>query len=92
MAVGRVELHIEELVLHGFAPADRARIGDAVQAELARLLAASGGPQAKPAAVARLDAGAFQVKPGSPAESVGRQVASRVHQSLVPPRAARSNS
>ena len=36
MAVARVELHIEELVLHGFPPRDRARIGDAVQAELDR--------------------------------------------------------
>ena len=27
-----VELHIEELVLHGFAPGDRHRIGEAVRA------------------------------------------------------------
>ena len=35
----RIELHIEELRLHGFAPADRARIGAAFERELTRLLA-----------------------------------------------------
>ena len=40
----RIELHIEELVLHGFAPADRYRIGDTVQRELTRLLAEQGMP------------------------------------------------
>lgn len=90
MAVGRLELHIEELVLHGFAPADRVRIGEAVQAQLGRLLAASAAPQPKPAVMARLDAGAFQVKPGSPAETVGRHVASRLYHSLALSRAARS--
>ena len=37
-----VQLHIEELVLHGFAPADRYRIAAAVQLELTRLLAEHG--------------------------------------------------
>lgn len=37
-----VELHIEQLVLHGFAPSDRYRIGAAIQQELARLLAQQG--------------------------------------------------
>jgi hypothetical protein len=39
-----VELHIEELVLHGFAPGDRYEIGDAVERELARLLGDQGVP------------------------------------------------
>jgi hypothetical protein len=54
-----IEVHIDELVLHGFAPADRRGIGDALEAELGRLLAARG--LAVPAAdvgVARIDAGA----------------------------------
>jgi hypothetical protein len=39
-----VELHIEELVLHGFAPGDRYVIGDAVQRELAQMLGEQGIP------------------------------------------------
>ena len=39
-----VALHIEELVLHGFAPGDRYVIGDAVEHELARLLGEEGIP------------------------------------------------
>ena len=35
----RIELRIEELVLHGVDAADRHRIGDAVERELVRLLA-----------------------------------------------------
>ena len=39
-----VELHIEELVLHGFTPDDRYAIGGAVERELVRLLGEQGVP------------------------------------------------
>jgi hypothetical protein len=39
-----IELRIEELVLHGFAPGDRYTISDAVERELARLLGKQGIP------------------------------------------------
>ena len=39
-----VELHIEELVLRGFAPGDRYRIGEAVERELAHLFSEQGTP------------------------------------------------
>ena len=38
-----IELHIEELVLHGFSPRDRDAIGEAVQRELTRLFVEQGG-------------------------------------------------
>ena len=41
---GNIELHIEELVLHGFEPGDRHRIGEAIERELARLFAEQGTP------------------------------------------------
>ena len=41
-----IEMHIEELVLHGFEPGDRHAIGDAVERELARLLSEHGLPSA----------------------------------------------
>ena len=39
-----IELDIDELVLHGFAPGDRAGIAGAVQSELTRLFAEHGVP------------------------------------------------
>lgn len=39
-----IEVHIEELVLHGFDPANPWRIADALQQELRGLLAARGIP------------------------------------------------
>jgi hypothetical protein len=76
-----VELYIEELVLHGFAPGSRYQIGEAVQQELARLLAEQGVPGwlSQGGEVERLDGGAFEMPPGSKAETVGVRVAQAVY-------------
>ena len=59
MRPANVSVHIEELVLHGVAPGDRQRAGEALQAELARLFAEEGAPPAllRSAAVARMVVG-----------------------------------
>jgi hypothetical protein len=79
-----IELHIEELVLHGFAPKDRHAIGEAIQRELTRLFAEQGVPQSfgRGYEAARLDGGAFHVKPGSKADAIGTQVAQSVYGGL----------
>lgn len=79
-----VDLHIEELVLHGFPAGDRHRIGDAVQRQLARLFAEQGVPPAmsQHAEAAHLDGGAFDVAPGARAEAIGAQVAQAVYGGL----------
>jgi hypothetical protein len=83
-----VELHIEELVLHGFAAGDRYAIAEAVKHELSRLLvdqfAAQGLPSsfAESSEHARLDAGAFNVAPSANSEAIGGQIAQTVHQGL----------
>ena len=76
-----LELHIDELVLHGFSPADRHRIADAVRAELERRLAGPGaaerlGSLAGPADVPieRLDAGSLQIAAPAHPAAVGTQV------------------
>jgi hypothetical protein len=76
-----VELHIEELVLHGFAPGDRHRIADAVERELARLFAEQGVPDALQSGFEspRVDAGSFQMAPDSRAETVGAEVARAIY-------------
>jgi len=79
-----VELHIEELVLHGFSPVDRYTIGDAIQRELTRLIATHGMPglEGKGFSADRLDAGSFQVRKHSREEDVGIKVAESVYRGL----------
>jgi hypothetical protein len=80
-----LELHIEELVLRGFVPGDRASIGKAVQTELARLLTQRGLPGlAHTASIGRVDAGSFQVAPGARGSAMGVQLAHAVYRQLVP--------
>ena len=78
-----VNLHIEELVLLGFTPGDRYRIGDAMERELARLFTEQGVPP-QSSELAYLDGGAFEVKPGSGAEEIGVRVAQTVYGGLRP--------
>jgi hypothetical protein len=75
-----IHLHIEELVLHGFAPGDRHRIGEAVQVELTRLFTEEATPPAlaKNATIDRLDGGTFQLPSAPIPETTGAQVARAV--------------
>jgi len=79
-----IELHIEELVLHGFAPKDRYAIGEAVQRELARLFAEQGVPPSvgRGYEAARLDGGSFHIAEGSKGDAIGAQVAQSVYGGL----------
>lgn len=81
----RVELYIEELVLHGFAPADRYRIGESVERELARLFSERGvSPSlAQSGEVLNLNGGTFEVEPGGEVETVGARVAQAVYGGLI---------
>ncbi len=84
MTQRNIELHIEELVLHGFPPTDHHRICEAVRTELARQLAEHGAPKplARGGRISQLDAGSFDVTPGSGADTVGIQVAQSVYRRL----------
>jgi hypothetical protein len=79
-----IEIYIDELVLHGFAPGDRYGIGQAVTGELTRLLAAQDYPASfgQSAEVAFLDAGSFRMAQGAGPEAVGAQVAQTIYQKL----------
>ena len=81
-----IQLQVEELVLHGFAPSDRYRIADAVQGELTRLFTEQGASIAlrQGGRAARLKAESFNVAPSTRAEAIGRQVAQSVYSSLNP--------
>ena len=84
MTTQNIELHIQELILHGFSPGDRYRIGEAIQRELSRLLTERGVPPSLSHGdeIAHLDGGSFNVASGSKAEAIGRQVAQSVYGGL----------
>ncbi len=79
-----IELHIEELVLHGFAQGDRYRIAEAVEGELSRLFTEQGTPPslAHGCQIDKLDSGAFEATPGSMPEAIGAKVARAVYGGL----------
>ena len=80
-----VELHIDELVLHGFAPTERHAIGDTVESELRELLVKQ---QSLPLSLANreidlIDAGEFEIAAGAAAPTSGRRVAEAINRALV---------
>ena len=91
MNPAQVDVHIEELVLHGFAPADRHRIAEGLQRELAGLLAERAGLPSWPerSEFPHVDGGAIEVAPGSRPETISAQIARTIYGRLthVPPQA-----
>lgn len=81
-----VELRIEELVLHGFAPGDRHRIAGAIEGELTRLFAEQPLPAVlkRNNSVDRIDGGAFHVAINMKPARIGEQIAGAVHGGLNP--------
>lgn len=79
-----VELHIEELVLNGFAPAHRYTIGDAIERELTRLFTEQGAPIAatQDVEIAHLNGGAINMQPGANVEATGIQLARAIYGGL----------
>ncbi len=84
MRPSAIEVRIGELVLEGFSPADRLRIGAAVERELTRLVREGGLPEGLTGAADRttIDAGSFTRAPQSSPMAVGRSVARSVYRGL----------
>jgi hypothetical protein len=80
----KVELHIEELVLHGFARAQREPIAAALRQELERLLIERGQSMDIPVTRenGRIDAGQIHASAGAGPRVVGTAIAGAVHGSL----------
>lgn len=80
-----LDLHIETLVLDGFATSDGPTLRAAIERELARLLADRGAPPSlkETTSIDRIDGGSFGVPQGSGSTSqVGRQVAGTIYRGL----------
>ncbi len=78
-----IELHIEELVLEGFA-GDRYRITAAVERELAALFTEQGAPQSlnRGGEIEHIDSGVIEASQGSKPEALGARVAQAVYRGL----------
>ncbi len=82
-----IELRIDQLILHGFSPADRYPIADTVRGELERLFATEGVPPtlAQGGAIPTLDGGDFELTQNMSAQAIGVQVAQTVYGALKLP-------
>jgi hypothetical protein len=80
-----VELRIEELVLRGFVPGQRHRIGEVIESELSRLFTEKGVPPSlgRGGVISHLDGGALSVAPGTSAEEVGTWAAQALYRGMT---------
>lgn len=85
MTAARVDVHVEELVLHGLPRLDAHRVGEAVERELASMVATRGLPTSLQAdrAAASLDGGAFPLGTGEDIRGLGARIAGNVYGSLA---------
>lgn len=79
----RVDLRIDELVLDGVAARDRHRVADAIERELARLIADRGLPPALRSAD-EPRAPAIVVTAGARPDDLGKSVAAAIYGALAP--------
>ncbi len=83
----RVEVHIEEFVLHGFPAVDRDGIAEAVRAELTQRLAGAGARDGLAGLggvpIERIDAGSLHVHDPSRPARVGSQIGGAVAGALT---------
>lgn len=81
----QVEVSIDELVLEGFAPSDKYRIGEMVTRELERLfLQAPNSPAMNESSREVVDAGTFPMR-STRGEVIGTQIAQTVFASFQKP-------
>ena len=79
----QIEVHIEELILHGFEPANRWRIADALQQELHALVTAKSVPSCWLSSPKRIDAGAICSANLAKAAQTGADIAGAVYRGGV---------
>jgi len=78
-----VKVHIEELVLHGFAAGDRHRIAAEVERELSTLIGEGNlAGFRENFALERMNGAVFKVQAGAKPQATGAQIAQSVYRSL----------
>lgn len=79
-----LNLHIDELILHGFEHLDRAELGAAVQHSLTRLFNDKGLPSSisRGGQVNRLDGGSISMSENAGVSTAGKQIAQSIYRSF----------
>lgn len=77
----RIEIHIEELVLHGVAPVDRRAVSDALQREFETLVARDGVAAllSRAESLTQQSARPITLAPGARPTALGVEVARTIH-------------
>ena len=85
-SAGAIEVHIEQIVLHGYAPGDTRRLGEALQAELTRLVQKHGvnGSGMENLSLQTLDGGRLKAAEKPSTEALGARLAHSIHQVIAP--------
>jgi hypothetical protein len=78
----RVEIVIDELILHGFSPAERYAIGDSLSLELERLITEQGFQAHEDVDAPVVKAEPVKVQPNEKSDNVGARVAQAVYGGL----------
>ena len=81
-ARSRIDVHIEQLVLTGFAADTGERIGQSLRGELEHLLTDGKHWPAMSADRSFVRAGTVELVPGATAEATGREIARAVYEEL----------
>ena len=79
----QIELHIEELVLHGFAANQRWQIGQAIEMEIAKLLQQHGLPLNNTVQVTSLNAGNITLPVAAKPVNTGEQIAGAIYKTIA---------
>jgi len=74
-----IEVHIEELILHGFEPSNRWLIADALEQELRGLLTAKGVPSLWLSSPERIEGGRINSASLTKPERAGAEIASAAY-------------
>jgi hypothetical protein len=67
----KIEIHVEDLALHGLGPGQARILAEALRREVGRLYAAGGPPDAAARTISRLDAGEVHQPVERSAEAAG---------------------
>lgn len=80
----KINLHIDQLTLHGFDRMDRRQVEAAVRSELSRLLGEQGLPSSlhQSQAIGNINAGEFRSQANAGTNAVGFQIAQQIYQGM----------
>jgi hypothetical protein len=81
---GPLQIHIEELMLHGFDHLDHAELGRVVEGALYQLISERGAPSSlsQSGHFESLDGGTFATRPNEHSQDIGGQIALAIYRSI----------